>query len=96
MTTRSWSVGDPEPRDHPPLVDIEDVTWLWDSDNELYERQKFTHHLHPDGSPGAVIGSPILDWREILEEYGPVREATAEESCMIVEAWPSEESRHRE
>lgn len=88
MAVREWSVGDPEPADHPPLVDSEDVTWLWDPDNWIYERQKFTHHPHPDGkSPGTVLGSPIVDWEELLDEYGPVREATADESHVVVEAW---------
>lgn len=88
MSTRTWTVGDPEPHDHPPLVDGEDVTWLWDPYNLIYERRKFTHYPHPDGtSPGVVIGSPVIDWEELLDEYGPVREATKEEAHTIVEAW---------
>lgn len=88
MANRSWAVGDPEPIDHPALVDTENVSWLWDPDNFEYIRQKFTHYPHPDGiSSGVVLGSPMLDWEEILDEFGPVREATAEEARTLVQEW---------
>lgn len=85
MIARSWREGDPEPADHPPLVDDEGVTWLWDDSDPVdipsYIRRKATQYPHPDGGPGPVLGSPIgLEWGEILAEYGPLREATEDET----------------
>lgn len=87
MTARTWTTGDPIPDDHPALVDDGGVTWLWDPYDLCYEQQKVTHYPGPDGGPGVVIGSPIVDWEELLDEYGPVREATADEVSAFVEAW---------
>jgi len=82
VSTRTWAAGAQEPSDHPSLVDNDGITWTWDPDNCLYERQKITHYPHPDGVEhrGVILGSPVMDWDEILEEYGPMREATVDEA----------------
>lgn len=89
MTARSWQEGDPEPPDHPPLVDAEGVTWLWDDSDPYdipgYVRRMVTRYPHPDGGPGVVLGSSVgFDWEEILTDYGPVREATAAEAAAFL------------
>lgn len=85
---REWGEGDPVPADHPPLVDGEDVTWLWSDDDLVYERRKFTHCQNSDGSDsGLVLWGSTMSWDDLLENYGPLREATASEARMIVESW---------
>lgn len=88
VKAREWSVGDREPVDHPALVDPENVTWLWNPADLCYERQKVTHYPSATSEgPGPLLGSPAVDWEELLERYGPMREATASEAAVFVEAW---------
>jgi hypothetical protein len=83
MTARTWDDGDPEPRDHPAIVDSDGVTWLYLPDQDGcggYEwvQRLFTHY------DGYVTGGSLgYDWSDILEEYGPVREATDEEASIV-------------
>jgi hypothetical protein len=87
MAVRTWTEGDPEPKDHPPIVDNEDVTWLWveiEEDWWEYQRQYFEHRGL------IVLGGPIgLDWEDIVGEYGPLREATAEEAENLTVSFKS-------
>lgn len=92
MTSRSWREGDPEPPDHPPLVDDEGEAWLWDDTDEFdipsYQRQKVTLYPAPAGGRGVGLGSPCgLTWAEILDEYGPLREAMDDEAERFTVTW---------
>jgi hypothetical protein len=88
MSTCEWASGDPEPLDHPALVDNEGVTWLWNIDDCCYDRQQITHYPSATGEgPGPLLGSPIVSWDDLLDEYGPMREATVGEAAIFVETW---------
>jgi hypothetical protein len=84
--TRSFHEADPEPDDHPPLMDAEGVVWLWDDTDEVdipcYQRQVVTHYPGATGEgSGVVVGGPAgMEWWEIVTEYGPLREATVDEA----------------
>lgn len=86
MSAREWNAGDPEPSDRPPVIDSDDVVWRWTDDTDegyfTWHQQKLTHYKG-NGHPyvtGGVIG---YDWPDILEEFGPLREATASEADCV-------------
>lgn len=84
MSTREWDTGDPEPADHPAVVDCEDVTWAYEDDGDGFGRMAWNRkHItrHPAG--GGSVGPIGQEWAEVLEEYGPVREATKAESYNV-------------
>jgi hypothetical protein len=68
---RAWTLGDPEPAARPPVVDKNSDTWSWD-DEEQWNRQATTRH------PGGGVSRGPIDysWNELLDEYGPLTEAT--------------------
>lgn len=73
---RNWDLGDEEPSDHPAIVDEDSVTWLWmevEEDVWLYVQQGVTIN----GNLGE--GPKVLPWRDVIEEYGPVKEAARED-----------------
>jgi hypothetical protein len=72
---RVWHLGDPEPSDHPDIVDDDSVTWSYVKIEEgwwAYCQQD----VSINGNSGE--GSKTLPWRDLLEEFGPVREVTKE------------------
>lgn len=80
MTTRTWDTGDSEPEDHPPLVDEDSITWLWMEVEEgvwYYVQQ----NVSINGNWGT--GFTWTHWEALLEEYGPVREASEEEAFAV-------------
>lgn len=83
MSARTWTEGDPEPADHPAVVDNDGITWLWDVEDDwpTWTRMQVTHHTRDDGQPGAVIGfTTEFEWSDLLIDYGPLREATEDEA----------------
>lgn len=77
---RTWEVGDPEPEDHPPLVDDDTITWLWmevEEDVFSYVQQ----NVSINGNYGE--GFRMLSWEDLLDEFGPLREATDEEAYTV-------------
>lgn len=95
---RAWDEGDPEPADHPPFVDSDGVTWVWEvnefgdpEDPPSWVQKLFTHHVKSDGTVGAVSGGLMfMEWDEILADFGPVREATADEAATVTHCWPGQ------
>lgn len=89
MSTRTWDSGDPEPADRPAVVDDEGFTWLWtdmaDEDYPVWTRMQLTRH-----PGGAVVGCrTAYDWTEMLDEYGPLREAAAAEADRMTITFPA-------
>lgn len=86
MTARTWGNGDPEPVDHPPVVDRDGVVWLWsinEDDWAWWIRQQVRQFPSVNGHTGMVAGFSESDWADLLGEYGPVREATADEAGRL-------------
>lgn len=77
---RTWEAGDPEPSDHPAIVDDDSITWVW-----LEVEDGFWCYIQTgvaiNGNGG--IGAKALLWIDLLEEYGPAREATADETAAL-------------
>lgn len=99
MTARTWKEGDPEPPDHPAVVDPEGVTWVWRDDDDVdlgtgYHQQLITHLGGTGHGDGIVtMGSICNDWEDIfgsLLKGAVLREATEEETRIWVERWPAE------
>lgn len=85
MSAREWNVGDPEPADHPPVVDADGVTWIYsdmggDGDYPTWNR----NHIERGGGVGLVYGPLFYEWPDVVELYGPVREATEIEQSDVV------------
>lgn len=89
MSTREWRTGDPQPADRPPLVDNDDVTWL--SNDGAAQ--------HAAGTLAAGVQKVLellsqinivarIPWEELLERFGPMREATFDEAVTVIESWP--------
>lgn len=85
MSARTWKNGDLEPIDHPPVVDRDGVTWTWSLDDgwAWWSRRQVRQCPGVDGGRGLVVGFMESDWADLLGEYGPVREATAEEAAAL-------------
>lgn len=83
MTARVWDDGEPEPKDRPAVVCDDGVTATWD-DSDWWTRREFVHH-------GTYVsgGSTGMDWAELLEDYGPLREATADEAQTTIVRYPA-------
>jgi hypothetical protein len=80
---RVWNAGDPEPTDHPPVVDEAGLTWLWLEDGEgghVWNRQQITRY--EDGLIAA--GALEWEWTGLLADYGPLREARDNEATNVV------------
>lgn len=94
MSARTWREDDPEPADHPAVVDADDVAWVWRDDDESvpntgigYHQQLITHY---GNGPLVGMGSICNEWREIfsiLPRGSVLREATADEAETWVERW---------
>lgn len=72
---RTWDVGDPEPSDHPAIVDDDSITWTWEYVEEdiwLYVQNGVT--INGNGGEGPKM----LPWHDALDEFGPFREARDE------------------
>lgn len=84
MTARSWSEGDPEPSDHPSIVDSEGVTWNWGEDDDDPGRMCWIQRKV--SARGIFVFGGLLgyEWADILAEFGPVREATEDEARNVV------------
>lgn len=82
MTARTWKFGDPEPTDHPSVVDDNGHTWTWSADEGWsgygWTRQVMTRH-----KAFATYGPVGQEWDEILDEDGTLREATADEARNV-------------
>lgn len=91
MSARTWTAGDPEPTDHPPVVDEDGVTWMWsdvlDEDYFTWTQMKVTQLTGLDGKPGLMSGYSTSSWPELLTDYGPVREATDDEARNLTVAY---------
>lgn len=89
MSARSWDVGGaPEPADRPAVVDDDGVTWRWmaqyEEDYFAWTRMHVTRHTRLDGGPGLVSGySTAIDWADLLDLYGLLREASVEEAGYL-------------
>jgi hypothetical protein len=90
MTAWTWREGDPEPEDHPAVVDPDGTTWLWvDDPDDLgtgYQQRLITHYGQ---SSLVTIPCPVAwaDAWERLPEGAELREATTAEACTWVEQW---------
>jgi hypothetical protein len=86
---RIWNEGDPEPRPRPAVVCEDGVTALYDRE-DWWHRMEIVHYAlpvdAPEGQRAAVTGGETcMDWETLTESYGPIREATAEETdCVLV------------
>lgn len=84
MTTREWATGDPEPADHPPIVDFDGITWIYEDDGDDFGRKAWNRrHITRRAAGGGSVGPIGEEWAEVLDEYGPVREATDDERTNL-------------
>lgn len=68
---RTWDLGDPEPSDHPDILDSDSVTWSY----EEVEPDLMAYCQQGVSINGNLGEGPIcLPWRDLLEEFGPIRE----------------------
>lgn len=77
---RTWDIGDPEPSDHPAVVDDDSMTWTWEEVEEdvwCYMQALVTIN----GNFGE--GFKSLPWLDLLDEFGPLREATPDETAAL-------------
>jgi len=78
---RSWNPGDPEPADHPDVIDAEGDTWAW----EPYDEEGLAlDPLQPGEAAGGwwlktgpYRGGGLWPWDEVTEP-GTVHEAGEE------------------
>lgn len=85
MTARTWTEGDSQPSDVSAVVDQHGHTWLWrfDAFEDVWhwQEQRVTHY------PGGLgHGFSTSDWEWLVDVYGPVREATADEAEALTVA----------
>lgn len=73
---RTWKHGDPEPSDHPPIVDDDSIAWVW---TQLEEETWLYCQVGVSINGNFGDGSWAVPWGALLLEYGPVREASPEE-----------------
>lgn len=95
MTARSWREGDPEPADHPAVVDPNGNTWSWVVDPDGlgtgYQEQLIRRY----GQSSLVTMPCPVAWVDVWErlpECAELREATAAEAATWVEQWTKEQT----
>lgn len=75
--TRTWQSGDPEPPDHPDVVDGEGDVWAWeDYSAEVLELDPLQLGEAAGGwwvKTGPFAGGDLWPWSEVTK-CGPVRE----------------------
>lgn len=68
---RTWDIGDPEPSDHPAVVDDDSMTWTWEEVEEdvwCWIQAEVT--INGNGGAGPLC----LPWLDLLAEFAPLSE----------------------
>lgn len=87
---RTWNEGDPEPADHPAIIDRDGVVHLWTDDQDGFGNKSWNQQCITHFAEGGITGGVLdEDWADILSEYGPVREATPDEADIVVVRYPA-------
>ena len=77
MTTRTWNPDDPEPGDHPDVIDAEGDVWAWEPwSAEVLAIDPLQSGEDSGGwwiKTGPRAGGDLWPWSEVTSS-GPVRE----------------------